>query len=90
MGQLRRGGSRRVGESIQVKVNGGRRMRAGRGESRALPRPQEPPCRCCQSHRGLGLQPHDKLVRLGIHKLLGELEEGDLLGAHHQAEVLAF
>lgn len=29
-------------------------------------------------------------MRLGVHKFLGEFEEWDLLGADHQAEVLAF
>lgn len=28
-------------------------------------------------------------MRLGVHELLGEFEERDLLGGHHQAEVLA-
>ena len=58
------------------------------------PPPQEPPRLPgplpLRSHGGLRLQPHDKLVRLGVHKFLGEFEEWDLLGADHQAEVLAF
>lgn len=57
---------------------------------RSPPSVSPTPPAVAQSHRGLRLQPHDKLVRLGIHKFLGEFEERDLLGADHQAEVLAF
>jgi len=51
--------------------------------------PPNPSPSLFSSHRGLRLQPHDELVRLGVHELLRELEERDLLGAHHEAEVLA-
>lgn len=87
----------REGELIQVKINSKRRKGSRtvhRPESQAPPPPSgAPPSHspaAAQSHRGLRLQPHDKLVRLGIHKFLREFEEWDLLGADHQAEVLAF
>lgn len=40
-------------------------------------------------HGGFGLEPQDKLVRLGVDVLLGHLDVGDLLGRHDQAEVHA-